>query len=104
MDNGLDPRLAYHIGTLFRRVPIPVYEKELMFPCCLPNESNTQPEEKKESPKNGPEIIEEKCEDPALCLFGLNKKLIEEVQNQPVQDNQQMQDISNIEELKVTTP
>lgn len=32
-ENGIDDRLAYHIGTLFRRAPIPVYEKELMFPC-----------------------------------------------------------------------
>lgn len=34
MDNGLDERLAYHISTLFIRAPIPVYQKELMFPCC----------------------------------------------------------------------
>ena len=34
LDNGLDQRLAYHISSLFIRAPIPVYEKELMFPCC----------------------------------------------------------------------
>lgn len=33
-ENGLDERLAYHFASLFRRSPIPVYEKELMFPCC----------------------------------------------------------------------
>ena len=31
---GLDNRLADHIASLFVRTPIPVYEKELVFPCC----------------------------------------------------------------------
>ena len=31
---GLDDRLATHIASLFVRTPIPVYEKELAFPCC----------------------------------------------------------------------
>ena len=34
LENGLDKRLAYHVSTLFIRSPIPVYQKELMFPCC----------------------------------------------------------------------
>ena len=33
-EGGLDERLANHIGKLFIRSPIPVYEKELAFPCC----------------------------------------------------------------------
>jgi len=33
-DNGVDERLSYHVASLFRRAPIPVYEKELMFSCC----------------------------------------------------------------------
>lgn len=33
-DGGLDDRLANHIASLFIRSPIPVYEKELAFPCC----------------------------------------------------------------------
>ena len=32
--SGLDERLANHIASLFIRSPIPVYEKELSFPCC----------------------------------------------------------------------
>ena len=77
LDNGLDQRLAYHIGTLFRRSPIPVYEKELMFPDCC--SELIQSEERKESPKNVSEIEEEekkqaeKTEDPASALFGLKK-------------------------------
>lgn len=34
MNGGLDERLATHIASLFIRSPIPVYEKELAFPCC----------------------------------------------------------------------
>lgn len=33
-NGGLDERLANHIASLFIRSPIPVYEKELVFPCC----------------------------------------------------------------------
>ena len=33
-EGGLDRRLAAHIGCLFIRSPIPVYERELAFPCC----------------------------------------------------------------------
>mmetsp|Transcript_43119 Transcript_43119/g.57048 ORF Transcript_43119/g.57048 Transcript_43119/m.57048 type:complete len:353 (+) Transcript_43119:1160-2218(+) len=32
--HGLDDRLSDHITSLFVRSPIPVYEKELVFPCC----------------------------------------------------------------------
>ena len=35
LENGLDDRLAFHISSLFIRAPVPVYEKELMFPCCI---------------------------------------------------------------------
>ena len=31
---GLDDRLATHVASLFIRSPIPVYEKEIAFPCC----------------------------------------------------------------------
>ena len=31
---GLDERLATHVASLFIRSPIPVYEKEIAFPCC----------------------------------------------------------------------
>ena len=27
-------RLATHVSSLFARSPVPVYEKELAFPCC----------------------------------------------------------------------
>ena len=33
-EGGLDDRLATHVASLFIRSPIPVYEKELAFPCC----------------------------------------------------------------------
>ena len=33
-DGGLDERLSNHVASLFIRCPIPVYEKELAFPCC----------------------------------------------------------------------
>ena len=34
LEGGLDERLAQHIASLFVRSPIPVYEKEVAFPCC----------------------------------------------------------------------
>jgi len=34
VEGGLDDRLANHVASLFIRIPIPVYEKELAFPCC----------------------------------------------------------------------
>ena len=34
LQGGLDKRLADHVASLFVRCPIPVYEKELAFPCC----------------------------------------------------------------------
>ena len=34
MKQGLDDRLSDHISSIFMRCPIPVYEKELVFPCC----------------------------------------------------------------------
>ena len=34
LEGGLDMRLAQHIASLFVRSPIPVYEKEIAFPCC----------------------------------------------------------------------
>ena len=40
-EGGLDRRLAAHIGCLFIRSPLPVYEKEVAFPCC----SNEQAEQ-----------------------------------------------------------
>jgi hypothetical protein len=33
-EGGIDQRLADHIASLFIRSPIPVYEKEIAFPCC----------------------------------------------------------------------
>ena len=59
MENGLDSRLAYHISTLFIRAPIPVYQKELMFPCC--QNKCLQPGEK-ESPVDSPARVTEKQE------------------------------------------
>ena len=44
-ENGLDDRLAFHISSLFIRAPVPVYEKELMFPCCI-----EESDEEQESP------------------------------------------------------
>ena len=57
MENGLDARLAYHISTLFIRAPIPVYQKELMFPCC--QNKCLQPGER-ESPVGSPAKVAEK--------------------------------------------
>ena len=45
LENGLDDRLAFHISSLFIRAPVPVYEKELMFPSCA-----EESDEKFESP------------------------------------------------------
>ena len=45
LENGLDDRLAFHISSLFIRAPVPVYEKELVFPCCA-----EESDEKFESP------------------------------------------------------
>lgn len=33
-EKGIDERLADHVASLFIRSPIPVYKKELEFPCC----------------------------------------------------------------------
>ena len=33
-EGGVDQRLADHVASLFIRSPIPVYEKEIAFPCC----------------------------------------------------------------------
>ena len=41
-EGGLDRRLAAHIGQLFIRSPIPVYEKELAFPCCQKEEESKE--------------------------------------------------------------
>ena len=45
LENGLDDRLAFHISSLFVRAPVPVYEKELMFPSCI-----EESDEEQESP------------------------------------------------------
>ena len=39
LEGGLDDRLAQHIASLFVRSPIPVYEKEVAFPCCNKEEA-----------------------------------------------------------------
>ena len=56
--NGLDQRLAYHISTLFIRAPIPVYEKELMFPCC--QNKCLQQGEKEGLLSTPPKVVEKK--------------------------------------------
>ena len=44
LSSGLDRRLAYHISSLFIRSPLPVFKKDLMFPCCS-NKCKTHAEE-----------------------------------------------------------
>lgn len=44
LSSGLDRRLAYHISSLFIRSPLPVFKKDLMFPCCS-NKCKTPAEE-----------------------------------------------------------
>ena len=39
LEGGLDSRLATHVASLFIRSPVPVYEKELAFPCCQKEEA-----------------------------------------------------------------
>jgi hypothetical protein len=61
MKAGLDERLAYHIGALFERSPVPAYERELEFPeeysrwveCSRHNKKCEGSHEKTSPPKTG---------------------------------------------------
>ena len=58
LSSGLDRRLAYHISSLFIRSPLPVFKKDLMFPCCS-NKCKTPAEEKsakEHSPQFAPNL------------------------------------------------
>ena len=41
-------RLAIHISSIFSRSPIPVYEREIAFPCCQAHDSADQEDQDEE--------------------------------------------------------
>ena len=48
LKQGLDMRLAIHISSIFSRSPIPVYEREIAFPCCQAHDSADQEDQDEE--------------------------------------------------------
>ena len=69
-------RLATHIASLFARSPIPVYEKELAFPC---RHGKDDEEIKQENQSNSPtsKALAEACKDGQSASSGSPSKKID---------------------------